>query len=80
MRVIVDAFGGDNAPKAPIAGAVEAGLYDDRLYVELIADGKTDDDILIELSLPETARMHIKFIRIKLVSASTTIPETGVHS
>ena len=47
---------------------------------ELIADGKTDDDILIELSLPETARMHIKFIRIKLVSASTTIPETGVHS
>lgn len=32
-----------------VAGAVEAGLYDDRLYVELIADGKHLPDSLLKL-------------------------------
>lgn len=39
---------------------------------ELINLGKSDDDILIDLCLPETARIHIRFIRASLVSASTT--------
>jgi hypothetical protein len=43
----------------------------ERLILEEYMD---DDNILIELELPESARIHIRFIRAKLVAASTTIP------
>ena len=39
MKIIVDAMGGDNAPQAPVAGAVKAAK---ELGVEIVLVGKTD--------------------------------------
>jgi len=44
----------------------------ERLILEEHMD---DNNILIELELPETARIHIRYIRAQLAAASTTNPE-----
>ncbi len=41
IRVVVDAMGGDNAPEAPVKGAVEA--LDEVSSINIILTGRTDD-------------------------------------
>ena len=41
IKVVVDAMGGDNAPEAPIKGAVDAVNENEKINVVLV--GRTDD-------------------------------------
>lgn len=41
IKVVVDAMGGDNAPQAPIKGAIDAVNENDKIHVVLV--GRTDD-------------------------------------
>ena len=41
IRIVVDAMGGDNAPQAPIKGAIDAVNENDKIHVVLV--GRTDD-------------------------------------
>lgn len=68
IRVVVDAMGGDNAPAAPVEGAVEALKSSDRVKVILVGKAEEIQAELSKYTYPEE--------RIEIVHASEVI-ETG---
>lgn len=52
VKIIVDAMGGDNAPEAPILGAVEALSRDPELSVLFTGDRETVEKVLAGTSYP----------------------------
>ncbi len=73
MKIIVDAMGGDNAPEAIVRGSVFAR---DRLGVELVLVGRTDD---IEKCLEGVDRKGISIVDAPEVITMHDDPSTAVR-
>ena len=76
MKIIVDAMGGDYAPKAPIAAAVKAA---DELDVDIILVGKTDE-VQKELSQYKYNKDRITIVHADEVVSNHEEPVKAVRT
>jgi len=79
--IAVDAMGGDNAPHAPLAGALYALAELDREYaVQLVGHAGTIDDHLIALTTGDLSALAPMRARIEVVDAPEVVAMTDPPS
>ena len=73
MKIILDAMGGDNAPLAPVDGAIQAA---EKLGVEVVLTGSTE---AVQSALEQYATALCKVVKL-LVSKSATLKTDAVKA
>ncbi|MDR0696578.1 MAG: phosphate acyltransferase PlsX [Christensenellaceae bacterium] len=76
MKILVDAFGGDNAPHEIINGSIEALCFDDKIKLALLGDENIIKDELKKYSYDHT---RIEVIHAPLIISNDESPTDAVR-
>jgi len=79
-RIALDAMGGDHAPKATVAGAVEALRHDADLHVVLVGDEKAVQAELVAAGAGSEDRSRLEIVHASQVITCDESPVEGLRS